>query len=183
MFEAARPGASFYICSGWSSYPDFREAMKRHGFHHSGVIIWAKDVPSMGHNDYRYKHEWIAKAQKGAPKEKPEPKKKKAGSIIYGWKEGAPHQWNGAMEYDVWDMPRKAVTKYLHPTEKPDWLAMRAIRNSTKRDDIILDPFGGSGSTLAAAHKTERRAMLIELDPRFCDVIRKRWERLNKPKK
>lgn len=173
MFFNTNEGASFYICSGWSSYPQFLQSMLQNGFQHSGVIIWVKNVPSMGWNDYRYKHEWIARAKKPDPKT--------AQSIIYGWKEGT-HKFYGDNEYDVWEMPRKAVARYLHPTEKPDWLAMRALRNSTKRNDIVLDPFGGSGSTMAAAEKVGRRAYMIELDPKFCDVIRNRWERINKIK-
>jgi len=171
LFTHTKEGASFYICSGWSSYPQFLQSMLQNGFQHSGVIIWVKNVPSMGWNDYRYKHEWIARAKKPDPKT--------AQSIIYGWKEGT-HKFYGDNEYDVWEMPRKAVAHYLHPTEKPDWLAMRALRNSTQRNDIVLDPFGGSGSTMAAAEKVGRRAYMIELDPKFCDVIRNRWERINK---
>lgn len=170
MFMYAKEGASFYICSGWSSYPQFLQSMLSNGFRHSGVIIWVKNVASMGWNDYRYKHEWIAKAKKPDPKT--------AESIIYGWKVGT-HTFFGDGEYDVWEMPRKATARYLHPTEKPDWLAMRALRNSTKRNDIVLDPFGGSGSTMHAAEKVGRRAYMIELDPKFCDVIRDRWERMN----
>ncbi len=167
MFMHTQEGASFYICSGWSSYPQFLQSMLSNGFRHSGVIIWVKNVPSMGWNDYRYKHEWIAKAKKPDPKT--------AESIIYGWKTGT-HTFFGDNEYDVWEMPRKATARYLHPTEKPDWLAMRALRNSTKRNDIVLDPFAGSGSTMMAAEKVGRRAYMIELDPKFCDVIRNRWE-------
>ena len=173
IFFNTKEGASFYICSGWSSYPQFLQSMLQNGFQHSGVIIWVKNVPSMGWNDYRYKHEWIARAKKPDPKT--------AQGIIYGWKNGT-HKFYGDNEFDVWEMPRKAVAHYLHPTEKPDWLAMRALRNSTKRNDIVLDPFGGSGSTMAAAEKVGRRAYMIELDPKFCDVIRNRWERINKIK-
>lgn len=174
MLENAKAGASFYICSGWSSYPQFLASLGKNGFEHSGVIIWVKNVPSMGWNDYRYKREWILKAKKGEGK--------KAVGIIYGWKTGAPHTFHADNEFDVWEMPRKAVTKYLHPTEKPDWLAMRALRNSTKRGDIVLDPFAGSGSTMAAAEKTGRRAFMVELDPKFCDEIRDRWARMEKAK-
>ncbi len=173
MMLPVREGASFYICSGWSSYPQFLSSMEKNGFKHSGVIIWVKNVPSMGWNDYRYKHEWIAKALK--------PDAKTAESIVYGWKQGT-HMFYGEGEYDVWEMPRKATARYLHPTEKPDWLCMRALRNSTKRNDIVLDPFAGSGSTMSAAEKTGRRAYMIELDPKFCDVIRDRWEKLNSKK-
>ena len=173
IFFHSKEGASFYICSGWSSYPQFLQSMLANGFQHSGVIIWVKNVPSMGWNDYRYKHEWIARAKKPDPKT--------AQGIIYGWKSGT-HRFHGDNEFDVWEMPRKAVSRYLHPTEKPDWLSMRALRNSTKRNDIVLDPFAGSGSTMAAAEKVGRRAFMIELDPKFCDVIRDRWERISKAK-
>lgn len=174
MFLTAKQGAAFYICSGWGSYPQFLHSMLAHGFHHSGVIIWVKPGGSPGFNDYQYKHEWIAKAKK--------PDTKTAQSIIYGWSQGK-HSFFGDNEYDVWEMPRKATQNYRHPTEKPDWLPMRAIRNSTKRGDIILDPFAGSGSLMAAAEKTGRRAFMIELDPKFCDTIRDRWERIEKANK
>lgn len=173
MFRVAKTGAAFYICSGWQSYPQFLHSMLSHGFYHSGMIIWVKPGGTISFADYKAQHEWIAKAKK--------PDAKTAESIMYGWKEGK-HTFYGTNEYDVWEMPRKAVSRYLHPTEKPDWLPMRAIRNSTKRGDIILDPFGGSGSVMAAAEKTGRRAFMIELDPKFCDVIRDRWERIEKAK-
>ena len=129
MLNIAKEGAPFYICSRWGSYPQFLHSMLANGFQHSGVIIWVKNVPSMGWNDYRYKHEWIAKAKKPDPKT--------AESIIYGWKKGV-HMFYGNNEYDVWEMPRKATSRYLHPTEKPDWLIMRAIRNSTTRGGLCL---------------------------------------------
>jgi len=173
MAQHAKSGASFYICSGWSSYPTFLQAMEPQGIEHHGVIIWVKNVPSMGWNDYRYKHEWVLRGAKAAGAKE----KKTAESIVYGWKKGT-HQFHAQNEYDVWDMPRKATAHYLHPTEKPDWLAMRAIRNSTNRGDIVVDPFAGSGSTMAAAEKTGRRAFLIEMDPKFCDRIRARWDKL-----
>lgn len=173
MMGIAKPGASFYICTGWGSYAQFLDSMLKSGFRHSGVIVWVKNAGAHGFNDYKYKHEWIAKSTK--------PDAKTAQAIIYGWA-GGTHMFFGDNEFDVWEMPRKSVSHYLHPTEKPDWLPMRAIRNSSKRGDIILDAFGGSGSCMAAAHKTGRRAFMIELDPKFCDVIRDRWERLSAPK-
>lgn len=169
MFRACNPGTSFYICSGWESYPQFMNSMLSNGFYHSSVIIWVKPSAVPSFMDYKPKHEWIAKAKK--------PDLKTAESIIYGWKEGT-HMFFGDNEFDVWEMPRKSTMKYLHPTEKPDWLPMRAIRNSTKRGGIILDPFSGSGSVMAACEKTGRRAFMIELDPKFCDVIRARYKRI-----
>lgn len=165
-------GGSLYLCSGWSSYPQFLDSMMINGFYHSGVIIWVKNNATFGFNDYKYKHEWIAKAQKkGAAT---------ASAIIYGWKEGK-HSFYGDNEFDVWEMPRRTANRN-HPTEKPDWLIMRAIRNSSKRGDVIVDPFGGSGSLMAACEKTGRKAFMIELDPKYCDAIRSRWERILKAK-
>lgn len=169
MLGACRAGAAMYICSGWASYPQFLESMLKSGFHHSGVIIWAKNSPTLGFSDYRHKHEWIARAKKAEPKA--------AEAIIYGWRDGT-HEFHGRDEFDVWEMPRRSSNR-SHPTEKPDWLIMRALRNSSKRGDAVLDPFGGSGSLMAACEKTGRRALMIELDPRFCDVIRARWDAIS----
>ena len=79
-------------------------------------------------------------------------------------------------EFDVWFQHRDAISKYLHPTQKPVALAERAIKKNTKRGNIVLDVFAGSGSTLIAAEKLDRCAYLMELDPRYVDVIIKRWE-------
>ena len=98
--------------------------------------------------------------------------------ILYGWKEGSDHYWCGARDQgDVWfvDTP---VRNDLHPTMKPVALVERAIRNSSKSRDIVLDPFGGSGSSLIGCEKTGRQARLVELDPRYCDVICRRWQSL-----
>jgi len=75
----------------------------------------------------------------------------------------------------VWDVSRDSVGSYEHPTQKPVALAERAIANSSEAGDVVLDLFGGSGSTLIACHKMGRRAVLMELDPRYCDVIRNRY--------
>lgn len=171
MYAETEPGGAFYICSGWQSYITFVEAMLKLGFYHSSVITWVKPSAVQGYADYKHRTEIIAKAKKAD--------NKTAEAIIYGWKEGT-HRFFGENEMDVWEMPRKSVQHYLHPTEKPDWLPMRAIRNSSKRGEIVLDPFAGSGSVMAAAHKTGRRAYMVELDPKFCDAIRDRWERIEK---
>jgi len=131
-----------------------------------------KDNASYGWNDYRYKHEWIAKGKKIA--------KPKGVSILYGWKEGTHHFRDTRDEYDVWDMPRKASNKYVHPTEKPEWLIMRAIKNSSLVNQIVLDLFGGSGSTLMACYKTDRISNTMELDEKYCQVILERWFKYTK---
>lgn len=121
------------------------------------TLIWVKDVFVMGRADYHYRHE----------------------PLFYGWKEGAAHIWTGDRKQDtVLEFPRPKSSKE-HPTMKPLPLIEHCISNSSKRDGIVLDPFGGSGSTLIAADRLGRRARLVELDPRYCDVIRKRWEQHN----
>ena len=98
--------------------------------------------------------------------------------ILYGWKQGADHYWCGARDQgDVWFVDKPRVND-LHPTMKPVELVERAIRNSSKSRDIVLDLFGGSGTTLIAAERTERSARLLELDPKYADVIIERWQNL-----
>jgi len=160
------------VCSGWSSYPSFYKCIQNAGLYFSGVIIWVKDNASYGWNDYRYKHEWIAKGKKVT--------KSKAVSVLYGWKEGTHYFRDTRDEYDVWDMPRKASNKYVHPTEKPEWLVMKAVRNSSLVNDVVADLFGGSGSTLMACEKTGRISYSMELDSKYCHVILERWLRYTK---
>jgi site-specific DNA-methyltransferase (adenine-specific) len=119
------------------------------------TIVWVKDTLVMGRADYHYRHE----------------------SIFYGWKEGAAHQTPPDRKQDtVWEIPRpKRSTE--HPTMKPVELVMRAIQNSTNEKQIVLDLFGGSGSTLIAAQETNRIAYLMELDPHYVDVICARYQK------
>jgi len=169
MWKVMDPGAVFYICSGWSSYPTFNESLIKTGFYRAGVIIWKKDNASYGWNDYRYKHEWIAVGRKHT-------ERVKAVSMLYGWKKG-PHYFRSTRdEYDVWEVPRKHSANYIHPTEKPVWLIEKALANSSERYQNVLDLFGGSGSTLIACERLKRRAFLMEYDPKFVDTIITRWE-------
>jgi site-specific DNA-methyltransferase (adenine-specific) len=117
-------------------------------------LSWVKDQFVMGRSDYHYRHE----------------------PIFYGWKQGAAHTWNGGRKQDsVLEIPRPRANKE-HPTMKPVALIQRCIENSSNADDLIVDPFGGSGSTLLAAEVCGRSAALIELSPAYCDVIVKRFE-------
>ena len=96
--------------------------------------------------------------------------------ILYGWPEGATRHWCGDRDQgDVWHFNKPRVND-LHPTMKPVELVERAIRNSSRPGDVVLDPFGGSGTTLIAAEKSGRQARLIELDPKYCDVVVRRWQ-------
>lgn len=173
MKESTKPGAPYYICSGFSSFPTFLWALRANDFKFSTPIIWVKNQSSFGFMDYKHKHEMIIKTS--APKKSP---KKKAEPILYGWNEGKHYFPESKFESDVWEIKRVASALMQHPTQKPIALINRAIRNSSKHNNVILDLFGGSGATLVAAIKTGRRAYLCELDPKYADVIVKRWELL-----
>lgn len=171
MSEALKKGGTYYICSGFSSYPIFRYAIEAHKLIFSGPIIWVKNQTPMGWNDYRHQYEMVLKV-------KNQRKKKAAESILYGWNGGKHYFKDGKFESDVWEISRRAGNTMVHPTQKPLAMINRAIKNSTKRGEVVLDLFGGSGSTILSAEKTERTAYLMELDPKYCDVIIKRWENL-----
>jgi len=143
-----------YICMSSSELHTLYKAFTAAGGHWSTFLIWAKNTFTMGRADYQRQYE----------------------PILYGWKEGADHYWCGARDQgDVWFV-KKPVSNDLHPTMKPVELVERAIRNSSKSGDTVLDPFAGSGSTLIACEKAHRRARLIELEPNYCDVIIRRFE-------
>lgn len=117
-------------------------------------LAWVKDQFVLGRSDYHYRHE----------------------SIFYGWKPGAAHTWNGGRSQDSVleiNRPRRNAD---HPTMKPVELVVKCIENSSNPNEVVADPFGGSGTTLLAAASTGRTARLIELDPRYVDVIVKRWQ-------
>jgi DNA modification methylase len=143
-----------YWCMSSSELHTLQRAFAAAGGKWSTFIIWAKNTFTLGRADYQRQYE----------------------PILYGWKEGSDHYWCGARDQgDVWFFD-KPVRNDLHPTMKPVALVERAIRNSSKSRDLVLDPFGGSGSTLIACEKTGRQARLIELDPRYCDVIVRRFQ-------
>ena len=172
MRDALKAGGVIYVCTGYTSYPLFYYQMLNSGFVFSSTIVWVKPSFSIGWSDYKKQYEQIMKGKLSKGKTKAE-------GIIYGWKQGERHVFTGeANESDVWNMPRKAVTEMVHPTEKPEWLIMKALKGGSRFGNIVLDLFGGSGSTLMAAHKTGRIAYLMERDEKFCDLIRKRAKRL-----
>jgi DNA modification methylase len=145
-----------YVCMSSSELDTLQRAFRAAGGRWSTFVIWAKNTFTLGRADYQRQYE----------------------PILYGWKDGSDHYWCGARDQgDVWFFDKPARND-LHPTMKPVALVERAIRNSSKSRDIVLDPFGGSGSTLIACEKTGRQARLIELDPKYCDVIVERWQRL-----
>jgi DNA modification methylase len=145
---------SCYICMSSLELGNLQKAFIDAGGRWSTFIIWTKNHFTLGRSDYQRQYE----------------------PILYGWKENNDHYWCGDRnQSDVWyfDKPNKSE---LHPTMKPVDLCKKAILNSSKTDDIVLDPFGGSGSTLIACEQVKRRCRMIELDPKYVDVIVKRWQ-------
>ena len=149
-----KPGAVFYIWHADSEGYNFRGAAFDAGWKVRQCLIWKKSTMVMGRQDYHWKHE----------------------PCLYGWKEGAGHLWatdrkqTTILEFD------KPSRNGEHPTMKPVALFEYQMLNNTKGGDIVLDSFGGSGTTLLAAEKNGRVAYVMELDPKYCDVIVKRWE-------
>jgi DNA modification methylase len=143
-----------YICMSSSELHTLQRAFAAAGGKWSTFVIWAKHTFTLGRSDYQRQYE----------------------PILYGWPAGHDRYLCGARDQgDVWFVDKPARND-LHPTMKPVTLIERAVRNSSKSRDIVLDPFGGSGSTLIACEKVGRQARLVELDPKYCDVIVMRWQ-------
>ena len=148
--------AVYYICGpqGGELMMMMMMMILKAGWQLKHTMIWVKNNHVLGRMDYHYKHE----------------------PIMYGWKDGESHNWYGDhSQMSTWEVD-KPVKSALHPTMKPIGLMEKAIGNSTKTGNVVLDLFGGSGSTLIACEKTGRYARLMELDPKYCDVIVKRWQ-------
>jgi len=149
-----KPGAVFYIWHADSEGYNFRGAAKDAGWVVRQCLIWKKSSLVMGRQDYHWKHE----------------------PCLYGWKDGAGHLWAAdrkqttILEFD------KPSRNGEHPTMKPVALFEYQLLNNTKGGDIVLDSFGGSGTTMIAAEKNGRYSRLMELDPKYCDVIITRWQ-------
>ena len=150
---SATKGA-IYVCMSSSELDTLQRAFREAGGRWSTFVIWAKHTFTLGRSDYQRQYE----------------------PILYGWKDGTDHFWCGARDQgDVWFLDKPSRND-LHPTMKPVALVERAMRNSSKSRDIVLDPFGGSGTTMIAAERTGRRARLVELDPKYVDVAVQRWQ-------
>ena len=149
-----RCSGAVYVAMSSSELDTLQSAFRAAGGKWSTFIIWAKNTFTLGRADYQRQYE----------------------PILYGWPEGENRHWCGDRDQgDVWNI-KKPQKNDLHPTMKPVELVERAIRNSSRPGDILLDPFGGSGTTLIAAEKTGRIGWLIELDPKYVDVIVRRWQ-------
>ncbi|UCG18191.1 MAG: site-specific DNA-methyltransferase [Thiotrichales bacterium] len=149
-----RPGAAFYIWHADSEGLNFRGAAADVGWQIRQCLIWNKNALVLGRQDYHWKHE----------------------PCLYGWKDGAAHYWGSdRSQTTVLDF-NKPNRNGEHPTMKPVELFQYQIENSCKKGDVVLDLFGGSGTTVIACEKSNRHARLMELDPKYCDVIIKRWQ-------
>ena len=157
MFINSKPGAPIYLVMSAQEWPVIDKSLRTIGFHWSSTIIWAKDRLVLSRKDYHTQYE----------------------PIWYGWNADAARlsEVKDRKQSDHRQIARPSRSE-LHPTTKPVELITRALQNSSKRGDIILEPFGGSGSTLIACEQTDRFCRAVELDPKYVDVIVQRWETL-----
>lgn len=154
--KVLKEGACFYIWHAESEGYNFRGACFDIGWKVRQCLIWNKNAMVMGRQDYQWKHE----------------------PCLYGWKEGASHLWVGDRKQTTVINFNKPLKNGEHPTMKPVGLFAYLIQNNTKMHDCVLDLFGGSGTSIIACEQLNRTCYMMELDPKYCDVIIKRWENL-----
>lgn len=160
LYESIKDGGSIYVFHADTEGLNFRKAMMSSGFKLAECLVWVKNAFVMGRQDYHWKHE----------------------PVLYGWKPGASHYFiNDRSQSTVLEFD-KPIRNEEHPTMKPIDLIAYLINNSSKKDEIVLDLFGGSGTTMIACEQTNRKAFIMELDPRYCDVIVDRWEKFTNQK-
>ena len=152
--DVMKEGASFYIWHADSEGYNFRKACKDVSWKVRQCLIWNKNAMVMGRQDYQWKHE----------------------PCLYGWKDGASHNWYSDRKQTTVLEFNKPTRSELHPTMKPLDLFAYQMKNSTTKGDIVLDLFGGSGTTLMVSEQLDRNAYVMELDPRYVDAIINRWE-------
>ena len=153
MANAMADDASIYVFHADTEGLNFRKAFVDAGFYLSGVCIWAKQSLVLGRSPYQWKHE----------------------PILFGWKKNGKHKWfSDRKQSTIWNFDRPKKSE-LHPTMKPIALVAYPILNSSMTNGLVLDPFGGSGSTLIACEQTDRTCYTIELDEKYADVIVKRY--------
>lgn len=179
--EVIKAEAGCYVFHSHKTVVEFTQALKNAGYHIDTQIVWNKPSAGLGMNDYRTKHELMFYCSKS-------PKKNfygdRTGTTV--WK--IPSDYKRAMEWfvktqekleggesTVWTMKRDSTVDYVHPTQKPVELVTTAIIKSSKQEDIIMDPFVGSGTTLIAAEKTNRNAYVMDLDEKYVDVTVQRY--------
>lgn len=148
-----KPGASFYIFHADSEGYNFRGACHDVSLQVRQCLIWKKNSLVLGRQDFKWIHE----------------------PVLYGWKEGAAHRWFSDFSQTTVMEFAKPRCNDVHPTMKPVEMLVYLVKNSSKRGETVIDTFGGSGSTLIACEQTGRQCRIMELDEKYCDVIRKRW--------
>ena len=154
---ALKNGGAIYVWHASSETHNFIQQFLNAGFLFKSYIVWNKNNSTFGRSDYHWKHE----------------------PCIYGWLDGASHSWYGdRKQTTVWDIERPSRSDE-HPTMKPIPLCSKPIENSSKVGDIVLDSFLGSGSTMVAAHQLNRKCYGMELDPKYCQVIVDRMQKLD----
>lgn len=177
-----KAGAGMYVFHSTSTQAIFERALKEAGFSIKNQLIWNKPTASMGWGDYRWKHEPFFYC--GIEGKEIQFYGDRTHSTIWDFQKSEQQLLNWARkmkakelagETTIWTMKRDRVDEYVHPTQKPVELICYALMNSSKEGDIVADFFGGSGSTMIACQKLGRIACLMELDPRYCDVIVERW--------
>jgi DNA modification methylase len=149
-----KPGAAFYLWHADLHGGTVRAAVERAGLPLRQVLVWVKSAFALGRADYHWQHE----------------------PCLYGWRPGAPHRWHGGRAQGTTLCFDRPARNGDHPTMKPVALFQRLVENSCPPGGVVLDPFAGSGTTLVAAEQAGRVAALLELDPRYCDVIVNRYE-------
>lgn len=155
IFDYMDNKASYYICNNWHCADVFKKILYKLNINVKAWIVWNKDWMSVGHSEYRSNHEFIF-----------------FGTLDH--KNRIFH--NKGKENDVWTLRKLPPANKIHTTEKPVGLVDRAIKNSSNNNQIVIDFFSGSGSTLIGCEKNNRIFKGLELDPKYCDVIVKRWE-------
>ena len=154
LAAVTKEGAGIYVFHADTEGVNFRRALVEAGWKLAQCCVWVKQTLVLGRQDYQWQHE----------------------PILYGWKPGAAHRWfTDRKQTTVWNFDKPARSPE-HPTMKPVDLVSYPILNSSRNGDVVLDTFGGSGSTLIACAKHGREARLLEIDPKYCDVILRRWQ-------
>ena len=152
--RVVKPGASLYLCYSSSWQREFQNALEAAGFEVRCQIIWAKNTFAWGFGRYKFRHE----------------------PIFYAHVSGQSDAWYGdKSQCTLWEENKPAANR-LHPTAKPVELVERALLNSSKTGDIVVDMFGGSGSTLIGCERRGRKARLMEIDPKYADCIIRRYQ-------
>lgn len=151
---AVKPGAPLYVCHSSSWQREFQNALKSAGFEVRCQVIWAKNTFAWGFGRYKFQHE----------------------PLFYAHVAGQKDPWYGDKSQSTLWQENKPAANRIHPTAKPVELIERALLNSSKAGDLVADLFGGSGSTLIACERRNRKSRLMEIDPRYADCIVRRWQ-------